>query len=355
MEEKSGFQLNSTIDNPAVDFSYESREKLLTSFHDNFLDVFDIYRDIPDLIFDYNDTLNNNLTVIMKSFTSYYSIDCLKKFFIESHEIFNILYFLINITYILTHKRNTNFKLLLPGDEKYDREKIEILLKHSKEKMIHSLSNINDEASSLVFGIIHTISNKQNKFETRVKAFEDKAKEAEIRCTKTADKAIEEINFARKKFGLSEYAGSFAEIAKEETSAKKLWLMASILLGISAISILGYNLYEIYIKKLLLSLDNFIPKALTSIFLFVGAFWCSRRYYISRTQEIAYRHIAAILTAYSMFKTNAGDTKEKEIIITEMAHTIFTLPKLPNAKSAENSDFTKMIELFKIFKSNGEK
>lgn len=350
MEEKRCFQLNSIIDNPSANFSYESRKELLTSFYRNLICVCDVYINIPNLIFDNNDTLRNNLIVVINSFNSYYDITCIQKFFVESSDIFNILYFLINIVYILEHDRNPDFKLLLPVGEECDKEKIKILYEQSKENLIYSLSNTKDEASSLVFRIIYTISNKQNEFETRIKEFEDKVKEAEIRCIKTADKAIKEIETAKEKFGLSEYAGSFATIASEETTAKRWWLIVSIVFGISAIFILGVNLYDIYSKELVIPLNQFVQKALTSIFLFIAAFWCSRKYYISRNQEISYRHIAAILKAYSMFKSTAPDAVEQQIIITEMAHAIFTLPKLPSAKCAENSDFTKMIELLKIFK-----
>ena len=61
----------------------------------------------------------------------------------------------------------------------------------------------------------------------------------------------------------------------------------------------------------------------------------------------AYRHIAAILNVYDMFK-NTSDADEKHIIITEMAHTIFSPPVLPNMKTIENSDWQKILDIIKI-------
>ena len=105
--------------------------------------------------------------------------------------------------------------------------------------------------------------------------------------------------------------------------------------------------YRMIVNEFNIPLVEFLQKLANTIFLYAMAFWCGKRYYICRSQEISYRHTAAILNVYDMFKTTS-DKEEKHIVITEMAHAIFTPPLLPNMKTIENSDWQKILDIIKI-------
>lgn len=150
------------------------------------------------------------------------------------------------------------------------------------------------------------------------------------------------------KWQLSSFSGRFSNIEKDENRAKRLWLYAAFIFGIGGVFILCYNIYSIIIGEFNITISECIMRLSSTFLLFIIAFWCSKLYSVARNQEIIYRHIAAVLNVYDMFKDSASDTTEKNIIMTEMAHTIFSTPKLPNVKTIGKDDMPQIIELIKL-------
>lgn len=155
------------------------------------------------------------------------------------------------------------------------------------------------------------------------------------------------------KWQLSSFAGSFDKIANNESCYKFLWGFLTFISGFFATIFIVESSILMIENNFNLPLVEYLQKLSNTILLFFVSYWCSKRYLLCRSEEIFYRHIAYALNSYNIFKDSI-DKEEKRIIITEMAHTVFSLPILPNMKTVENSDWTKILDIINLVKQKAD-
>lgn len=168
-------------------------------------------------------------------------------------------------------------------------------------------------------------------------------------CAYNADLAALRKKFddIKDQWKLSFFSGNFGTIAKEERSSKWKWLLASAVSYAIAVICILYNIYTLFFSSEHIGLYDVIASLMVTIFFSLSAYWFSKRYYVCRTQEISYRHLATILKAYDEIK-DSSDGEERRIVMTEMAHTIFSHPHLPNVKEIDNAEWGKVLDIINL-------
>lgn len=162
-----------------------------------------------------------------------------------------------------------------------------------------------------------------------------------------ADKIKTSVQEEVKKLGLARFSGTFYQIVKQEHWAKILWLCAAFLSACGAAYYILTSYLAIIANDFNIPLIVFLEKITDTLLFCFAAYWCSKRYYICRTQEIIYRHTAVALKTYAAF-IKATDKEDRGVVAAEMAHTLFSPPLLPSMKMVDNSDWTKIIEILRL-------
>lgn len=247
--------------------------------------------------------------------------------FYDNNDIYNMIELYYNIEYEL---------------DGISRDKQEY-----KEKMKRLLDLTNDLSQESInifqYKIIDDFYSKMEHFKKALDNYKEKAEKISV-----------ELDEKQKLWKISSFSGSFQDIAVEERDAKIVWLVASCVTFVAAMGFVFWNAYVLISNEFGVSMLEFLQKITITFFLYGMAYWLGRRYYFCRTQEVAYRHMAAILNVYDIFKDSAkknSDSNEKNIILTEMAHAVFAPPLIPNIKNIPSSDWAKMIDLMKILAS----
>lgn len=149
-------------------------------------------------------------------------------------------------------------------------------------------------------------------------------------------------------WNLSSFAKTFQDIEEEERQGKIAWLIGASLSMIAAFSFVLWNVYVLASTNFQVDIEQIVLRVATTFFLYIIAYWFGKRYYICRTQEISYRHMAAVLKVYNVFKDSVNSENEKNIIMSEMAHTVFRQPIIPTLKLHQDTELVKMLDLVNI-------
>lgn len=173
-------------------------------------------------------------------------------------------------------------------------------------------------------------------------------------CEKKINDAVvilEKANAIYVNRGVQDFASEYEIIRKNESEAKNIWLILSlVLLGTASIIFylyifpLGRESFSkdfSYAEHLFVFLIRISYVALV-VFVFI---WVSKRYLVARNNEILYRHITTMLNSFRSFYDTA-DSAHKGLVIMEAAKVIFPAPI---DRSADMQlDGAKMLDIVKI-------
>lgn len=215
----------------------------------------------------------------------------------------------------------------------------------AKDYLIRFLDEVDEnKIYHIMLETTESVCSKYKDFETRI-----------LDCINHAESLKSELDERQAKWRMSSFSKLFSDIAREEKNAKRWWLGISLLFGSLGLALLIYNVIYIFFDIASVSIKEIILRVSSTFFLFLVAIWCGRIYNVARGQEIIYRHISASLTVYDMFKESIGDGNERNILVTQMCHTIFSKPNLPNTKMVKDVDFSRMVELLGVVTNHFQK